>query len=257
MNSRFFTWTFFHRLLHQHLDGNAWGKDAKSRRQTQFQEVMERTVYDRVDEGLRNLRNFPLDWDLLWIDDVDGRWNVFDALWCAPSISKMNAEVPDKLLEAPFTPDKAILLHLLLHRFGFDLGMPARANLAVEAAILRNAHQLAWILIACMKYTPDFNQLLHVAVVEAGCDPLMVYMILAWHHYLAAGDDAPNTDQPLLKPTVWNWAERERENKNWKGEWLEMSLKRARFVRRRPISPEVYLATDPKQRRKFVQRAFR
>jgi hypothetical protein len=210
---------------------------------------MQRPAYARVDEVLEMPRHLPMDWQLFWIEDDDQNMNVFDAIWCTRAIPRIETEVPDKLLKAPFTPDKAILLHLLLHGFRFRLGRPNRTKLAIRAAILENAHQLAWILMKIMQTTLDFDQLLHIAVVEAGCDPLMVYMIFALHHARIAASDGLLTDQPLLRPAIWNWAEQESMKGNWKGEWLELSLKRASFVRWGPISSDVYLATDPKQRR--------
>ena len=177
------------------------------------------------------------------------------ALLSMHEISDLFVEVPDKLLCRPFTQDK---MAFLLALFGKHL-IPLKSHLAAQGLLdaIEDDEQLAACLLLTTARIEDQRAMtvLRKAVVDDGCHSAMVSMIFheIFRHANFCRNRYPhNRDfdkrcghpinwerQNLLDSKLWKWAECEKKKGNWKGEWVEINLKRLNRDDK-PVSAEKY-----------------
>lgn len=184
------------------------------------------------------------------------------ALLSMRETSDLFAGVPDKLLCRPFTQDKIAFLVAVFER----RMEPGKSHLAVQA--LLDAIEDDELLAACLLMTAARIEdqramtVLRKAVVDNGCHSAMVSMIFHEISRHANGCLNPYSSnlaldkrcrhpinweqQDLLDPKLWEWAEQERKKGNWKGEWVEINLKRLNR-NQKPVSAEKYCDLSEKE----------
>ena len=170
--------------------------------------------------------------------------------------------VPDKLLCRPFTQDKTAFLVAVFEK-SLD---PGKSHLAAQG--LLDAIEDDEQLVACLLMTrariedPRAMTVLQRAVIDHGCNSAMVSTIfqeIYYHanvclkrysrnHRLAKRCRHPISweQEDLLDPKLWEWAEQERKKDNWKGEWVEINLKRLNRDKK-PVSAEKYCDMSEKE----------
>lgn len=274
LNSKLFTWHFFRNLLEQFPKENDIAKSSFIQRMnTRTKNVVSEVrrlqasqgswSWDRV-EALHIMRHsVPPPHRTFWIDDESRQIQLTDVMMLWARIDRtadehdmlLDSYIPDKLLKRPFTPDKVDFLHTLLCVGRLDIATPALATTALHDAIRDEEYHLVWTLLTVANVDDtDVGDLLHTAIVDADCAPTMVFMIMdEWSRH--ARDCRGHCGHPamweaetdLLDKILWNWADRQRKQKNWRGGWVETNLSRL-GAQLRPVAPEHFLTVDEKDR---------
>lgn len=284
MDSKFFTWPFFLRLL-DHLPRDHG--DGIFRYAAPLLADIDRVAklqrkpypYDQADKVRALRRAIPGSCQVFWIDDDSRRTKIVEAFkWRISQLRIMllRSKIPDKLLIPPFTPDKIDFLHVLLCVVKLKIATPSLTTNAIKTAIRAKEHHLVWILLKSAKNEDaTFEELLRTAVLEGDCDEDIVQMLTdewIFHLHKCCGcrvhkafnrnchtcttprwNDTCghpvrwNESVDLLDRVLWNWADQEKKNKNWKGEWFETNLKRL-CQEDDPITAKEYLATRASNR---------
>lgn len=184
------------------------------------------------------------------------------ALFSMRESSDLFVGVPDKLLCRPFNQDKMAFLVAVLEKHL----EPGKSHLVAQG--LLDAIEDNELLMACLLITaarvedPRAMTVLQKAVIDHDCNSAMVSMIFQeiFRHFNFCLNSPPFTlewekvcrhpinweEQNLLDPKLWKWAEQERKKGNWKGEWVEINLKRL-SRNKRPVSAEKYCNMSEKE----------
>jgi hypothetical protein len=185
------------------------------------------------------------------------------ALLSAENFSTLLAIVPDKLLCRPFTQHRMAFLVTVFRRH-LDPGKSPLAAQGLLDAIEDNEQLVVCLLMTKARIEdPKTTTVLRRAVIDDGCHSAMVSMIFQeiFHHTNfclnryshnhnseRCGHPINWEQQVLLDPKLWKWAEHEKEKGNWKGEWVEINLKRVSRGQK-PVAAEKYCEMSEKELR--------
>ena len=176
-----------------------------------------------------------------------------------------NFGVPEKFFRRPFTQDKMAFLVAVFEWWPLS---PRKLHLAAQGlldAIEDNEYLVACLLMNTARIEDSrAMNVLQKAVVDHGCRSEMVSMILKEifnHDKFCLPSYSPNRipdkicghpikweRQDLLDPKLWKWAEQEKKKGNWKGEWVEINLKRLNRGKK-PVSAKTYCEISEKELR--------
>ncbi|GAB7352599.1 hypothetical protein MBLNU459_g2979t1 [Dothideomycetes sp. NU459] len=143
-------------------------------------------------------------------------------------------QVPQKLLQAPWTQDKtAFLYYLIWNNVGVDWEHSSRGEIATQGlqqAIQARSRQAVASLLSPLVGVVPTAAAIRAAVVDHGCDQTLVFCLLnaaLRAHVVSRAEARLLTDFSFRDPSLWSWAGRMRSAGNRKGAWLTAALKYA------------------------------
>lgn len=212
MDSKFFTWPFFLRLL-KHFP--IWDHHEAPVRLVRYPADVEHVMelqskpypHDEAHSARILRHSIWKPGQLFWIEDANRRSKMVDAieLWESNRIEPRLYEqlsfskIPDKLLIPPFTPDKIDLLHFLLCVVELEFATPTLTTNAIKTAIRTKEYHLLWILLNYARNEDaTFEELLRTAVLDGDCDATTVQMLM---------DEWISHQQDCCVCSIHNWSD--------------------------------------------------
>ncbi|KAI5252815.1 hypothetical protein E4T42_03188 [Aureobasidium subglaciale] len=143
-----------------------------------------------------------------------------------------SVQLPQSLLHEPWTtPKLEFLKYLIWSGCRIDWASSSRGETAtagLSTAIAGHSHTAVALLCSpAINVIPDTTTL-KIAVMDHGCNPSVVFYLLAaalrMHIISRASADSP-PDVNFRDPSLWHWLERVEETGNRKGRWLKDALR--------------------------------